>query len=231
MTSPPTIQTPRLHLRLWSDDDLGTFAAMNADARVMEFFPKPLDRTESDAQAARISDHFARHGFGNWAVEVPGVADFIGFVGLTIPAFDAPFTPCVEVGWRLAHDYWGFGYATEAARTALDFGFQRLALAQIVSFTVPTNRRSRGVMERIGMTRSAADDFDHPAIPEGHPLRRHVLYRAIGRQQPVVNSSQLGRKHNLNIRKRRKRKQPNTKLKRRLDTVRKVWIVPTTAGG
>ena len=175
---PETIRTPRLHLRRWRDEDLPAFAAMNADPRVMEFFAAPLDRAESDALAARIRGHFDRRGFGLWAVEVTGVADFIGFVGLCVPGFEAHFTPCVEVGWRLARDHWGRGYATEAARAALDFGFRHLALTEIVSFTVPANRRSRAVMERIGMTRTPADDFDHPSLPEGHPLRRHVLYRA-----------------------------------------------------
>jgi RimJ/RimL family protein N-acetyltransferase len=177
MTSALTIRTHRLHLRLWRDEDLPAFAAMNADPRVMEYFPRPLSRAESDARAAGIRDHFARHGFGLWAVEVPGVDDFIGFVGLSVPGFEAHFTPCVEVGWRLAHEHWGQGYATEAARAALDFGFRRLTLAEIVSSTVPANWRSRRVMERIGMTRTPADDFDHPVLPEGHPLRRHVLYR------------------------------------------------------
>jgi RimJ/RimL family protein N-acetyltransferase len=113
-------------------------------------------------------------------------------VGLTVPDFKAHFTPCVEIGWRLAHEHWGRGYATEAALAALDFGFQRLGLAEIVSFTVPANRRSRGVMERIGMTRTPADDFDHPYLPDGHPLRRHVLYRATRPQEPVRDSSRLG---------------------------------------
>ena len=177
MTSSPTIKSFRLQLRLWRDDDLPEFAAINADPRVMEFLPKLLDRAESDALAARFRDHFARLGFGLWAVEVPGVADFIGFVGLSVPAFEAPFMPCVEIGRRLAHEHWGKGYATEAALAALEFGFGRLALQEIVSFTVPENRRSRAVMERMGMTRNPLDDFDHPALPEGHPLRWHVLYR------------------------------------------------------
>jgi RimJ/RimL family protein N-acetyltransferase len=179
MIPPPTIQTARLHLRPWRDEDLPAFAALNADPRVMEFFFKSLDRAESDALAARIRDNLTRRGFGLWAVEVPGVADFIGFVGMTVPAFQAHFTPCVEIGWRLAHDHWGRGYATEAARAALDFGFRQLGLDEIVSFTTVANRRSRAVMERIGMTRSPDDDFDHPGVPEGHPLRRHVLYRAV----------------------------------------------------
>jgi len=143
----------------------------------MEFFPKLLDRMESDAAVARINEHFDRHGFGMWAIELPGVTPFIGFVGLAVPRFKAHFTPCVEIGWRLAVEHWGRGYATEAARAALDFGFENLHLDEIVSFTVPANLRSRRVMERLGMTHSPADDFDHPLLAEGHPLRRHVLYR------------------------------------------------------
>jgi RimJ/RimL family protein N-acetyltransferase len=173
----PILEMARLHLRRWRPEDLPAFGAMNADPRVMEFFPKPLTRAESDARAAQIQDHFDRRGFGLWAVEVPGIADFIGFVGLSTPAFEEHFTPCVEVGWRLAHEFWGHGYASEAGRAALDFGFGQLGLREIVSFTVPNNRRSRGVMERLGMTRSPDDDFEHPSLPEGHPLRRHVLYR------------------------------------------------------
>jgi RimJ/RimL family protein N-acetyltransferase len=190
MTSAPTIHTPRLELRAWRDDDLPAFAALNCDPRVVEFLRKALDRAESDELAARIRDSFARRGFGLWAVEVPGVAEFIGFVGLSAPGFEAHFTPCVEIGWRLAHEHWGFGYATEAAHAALEFGFGRLALDEIVSFTTRENWRSRRVMERIGMTRSAADDFDHPAIADGHPLRRHVLYR-IRRPRTVADSTRL----------------------------------------
>jgi RimJ/RimL family protein N-acetyltransferase len=185
---PSAIRTQRLYLRLWRDEDLPAFAALNADPRVMEFFPKVLDRAESDARVTGIRDHVSRHGFGQWAVEVPGVADFIGFVGLSMPLFQAHFTPCVEVGWRLAREHWGHGYATEAARAALDYGFGPLGLREIVSFTVPANRRSRAVMERIGMTRSPADDFDHPALPEGHPLRRHVLYRVIRAPRGVADA-------------------------------------------
>ena len=177
MSAKATIQTPRLHLRAWRDEDLAPFAELNGDPRVMEFFPKVLDRAESDARVAGIRDHFDRHGFGLWAVEVPGVAAFIGFVGLVVTRFEAHFTPCVEIGWRLARDHWGHGYATEAARAVLEFGFRNLGLDEIVSFTTTTNLRSRAVMERIGMTRSPDDDFDHPLLPEGHPLRRHVLYR------------------------------------------------------
>ncbi len=171
------IVTPRLRLRDWRESDLVPFAALNADSRVMKFLPKRLDRDESDAMAARIQTLITAQGFGFWAVEAQGVADFIGFVGLHRPSFEAPFMPCVEIGWRLAYGYWGRGYATEAARAALGFGFDQLHLTEIVSFTVPANLRSRQVMERLGMGRDPADDFQHPALPAGDPLRAHVLYR------------------------------------------------------
>jgi len=173
----PVIKTPRLHLRQWREEDLPAFAAMNADEQVMEFLPKVLSRAESDALAGRIREHFDRHGFGLWAVEVVGSAEFVGFVGLSIPRFQAHFTPCVEVGWRLVYELWGMGYATEGARAAIDFGFTELQLDEIVSFTVPENLRSRRVMDRLGMTHSPAGDFEHPGLPDGHRLRKHVLYR------------------------------------------------------
>lgn len=171
------LTTSRLLLRPWREDDRPAFAAMCADPRVMEFFSKTLSREESDAMVERIQSGFAERGWGLWAVEVPGVAPFVGFVGLNVPAFETHFTPCVEIGWRLAVEHWGQGYATEAARAALDYGFKELKLPEIVSFTVPANVRSRGVMERLGFTRDPAEDFDHPVLPEGHRLRRHVLYR------------------------------------------------------
>lgn len=143
----------------------------------MEFFPGVLSRQESDRLAASIEHHFEQHGFGLWAVEIPGIAAFAGFIGLSTPSFSAHFTPCVEIGWRLAVQYWGRGYATEGAHAAARFGFDTLDLPEIVSFTVPDNRRSRRVMERIGMVTNPADDFDHPGLPEGHRLRRHALYR------------------------------------------------------
>jgi RimJ/RimL family protein N-acetyltransferase len=171
------LRTDHLLLRRWVTADREPFAALNADARVMEHFPSVLTREESDGRVDRIEAHFAEHGFGLWAVEIPGVAPFAGFVGLSIPQFEAHFTPCVEIGWRLAAPYWGRGYATEAARAALAFGFEELELDEIVSFTVPENVRSRRVMERIGMRHDPAGDFDHPLLPEGHRIRRHVLYR------------------------------------------------------
>jgi RimJ/RimL family protein N-acetyltransferase len=164
-------------LRRWRPGDRPAFARLNADPRVTEHLPGPLDRRESDALAERIEAHFADHGFGLWALEVPGEVAFAGFVGLSSPAFEAHFTPCVEVGWRIAAQHWGQGYASEAARAVLAFGFGELALQEIVSFTVPANVRSRRVMARLGMTHDPRDDFEHPLLPEGHPLRRHVLYR------------------------------------------------------
>jgi RimJ/RimL family protein N-acetyltransferase len=174
---PRELEAPRLRLRRWRLSDREPFAALNADPRVMEHLPAILRREESDALALRIEAHFDQHGFGLWAVEIRGVVAFAGFVGLSVPHFQAPFTPCVEIGWRLAADYWGRGYATEGARAALEFGFQTLKLEEIVSFTVPGNVRSRRVMERIGMAYDPVDDFDHPSwrLPSGPA--RHVLYR------------------------------------------------------
>jgi RimJ/RimL family protein N-acetyltransferase len=172
-----TLSGDRVCLRRWRDEDRDAFAVMNSDARVMEFFRSRLGRVESDAMVDGIQKHFGEHDFGLWAIEIPGVAPFIGFAGLAVARFDAHFTPCVEIGWRLAFEHWGCGYATEAARLALGYGFGALALPEIVSFTSATNHRSRAVMERLGMHRDPADDFDYPSLPEGHSLRRHVLYR------------------------------------------------------
>ena len=140
----------------------------------------------------RIEKHFSEHGFGLWAIEIPNVAPFVGFAGLDVARFSAPFTPSVEVGWRLAYEHWGRGYATEAARLALGYGFGTLALSEIVSFTSVTNHRSRAVMERLGMHRDPAEDFDYPSFPEGHPLRRHVLYRLGSESYVAMPSSGPG---------------------------------------
>jgi len=172
-----TIRTERLFLRRWQQSDLAPFAAMNADPRVREFLPGCLTQEESNAAVGRIEEHFAQHGFGLWAVEVPGVTPFAGFVGLNVPRFETHFTPCVEVGWRLAANCWGHGYATEAAKAALNFGFSDLGRSEILSYTVVSNARSRRVMQKIGMTHDPAEDFEHPSLPVGHPLRPHVLYR------------------------------------------------------
>lgn len=143
----------------------------------MEHFPAPLTRGESDGLVDHIEASFAEQGWGLWAAEVPGAADFIGFIGLAIPGFDASFTPCVEIGWRLAKEQWGQGYAPEGARAALGFAFDDLGLDEVLSFTYVGNDNSRRVMEKIGMTHDEADDFDHPRVPVGHRIRRHVLYR------------------------------------------------------
>jgi ribosomal-protein-alanine N-acetyltransferase len=172
----PELRTERLLLRRWRDSDREPFAALNADPEVMRHFPSTLTAAQSDELIDIIERRFA-HGYGLWAVEVPGTAPFIGFVGLNRAPFEAHFTPAVEVGWRLAAQHWGRGYATEAARAAMTFGFDTVGLDEIVSFTVPANAPSRAVMERLGMTRDERDDFDHPNLDEGHPLRRHVLYR------------------------------------------------------
>ena len=174
---PRELHTPRVYLRRWRLSDQTPFAALNADVRVMKYYPKPLTQDESNALASQIQAHFEQFGFGLWAVEIPNVAPFAGFVGLAVPSFEAHFTPCVEIGWRLAAEYWRNGYATEAARAVLAFAFEALELGQVVSFTTASNQRSRRVMERIGMDRNPADDFDYPTLPEGHPLRRHVLYK------------------------------------------------------
>lgn len=179
MSSAVTLSGNRVLLRRWRDEDRAAFADVNADPRVMEFFRSRLTRAESDAMVDGIEAHFNAHGFGLWALELPGVAPFIGFTGLSIARFEAPFTPCIEVGWRLAFAHWGNGYATEAARLALGYGFGTLAIPEVVSFTSAANLRSHAVMERLEMQRDPAEDFDHPSLPEGHALRRHVLYRLL----------------------------------------------------
>lgn len=171
---PIALHGPRVTLRDWNACDVDAFAALNADLRVMEHFPSALSRDESVQMVERMRTHIARQGWGLWALEAEG--RLLGFTGLARPAFEAHFTPCVEIGWRLARDAWGRGYATEAARVALAFGFAVVGLEEIVSFTATGNVRSRRVMERIGMRHDAADDFDHPRLV-GSPLQRHVLYR------------------------------------------------------
>jgi ribosomal-protein-alanine N-acetyltransferase len=169
--------TERLLLREWREEDLEPFARLNADPRVMEFFPGTLSREESDALVDRIELRWTEDGLGLWAIERREDGAFLGFTGLSIHWFEAPFTPAAEVGWRFAVDTWGRGYATEAAEEALRFGFEERGLDEILSWTTTGNVRSRAVMERLGMSRDPADDFDHPNIAPSSPLRRHVLYR------------------------------------------------------
>lgn len=176
-TPPIELCTPRLLLRPWRHADLDPFAALNADPRVMEYLPDVLDRAASDDLASRIMDAVEREGWGLWAVDVAATGAFVGFTGLSRTTFEAAFTPAVEVGWRLAHHAWGHGYATEAAAAALGFAFDDLGLDEIVSFTSTGNHRSRAVMQRLGMTHDPLEDFDHPRLPAGHRLSRHVLYR------------------------------------------------------
>jgi RimJ/RimL family protein N-acetyltransferase len=189
------LRTERLLLRRWRPEDRVPFAAMNADPEVMEHFLAPLTRAESDAFVDRIEAGFAEHGFGLWALEVAQsgelAGEFIGFTGLSVPSFEAHFMPAVEIGWRLARPAWGHGYASEAARRALSAAFNDHGLPEVVSFTSVTNLRSQAVMRRIGMVHDPADDFDHPRLPPGHRIRRHVLYRAA---QPAAPAS-VGRRH------------------------------------
>jgi RimJ/RimL family protein N-acetyltransferase len=177
MSNHPILETPRLLLRSWRASDREPFARLNADPRVMEFFPAILTPAETYAAMDRIEAHHQRHGFGLLAAELRYTGEFIGFIGVAIPGFEAHFTPCVEIGWRLAAEHWGRGLATEAAQALLHHAFTTLSLKEVVSFTVHANLRSRRVMEKLGMTRNPEEDFDHPKIPAGHPLRRHVLYR------------------------------------------------------
>lgn len=171
------IETGRLVLRRWEPRDAEPFAALNSDPRVMEFLPNMLSRDKSNAMIGIIETKIDQHGFGLWAAELKFSKTFIGFIGLNVPGYPLPFSPCVEIGWRLAYDYWGKGYATEGASAALSFGFEKLHLAEIVSFATEKNIRSRRVMERIGMIRDVTADFEYPRLPQDHPLRRHVLYR------------------------------------------------------
>lgn len=171
------LHTDRLILRGWCAADHEPFVRMNMDAAVMEHFPALLSPAETEAGIARIETHLAQHGFGLWAAELRETGEFIGYIGLAVPRFEAHFTPCVEIGWRLRQEHWGRGLATEGALAAVRYGFHDLGLGEIVSFTVPSNARSRRVMEKLGMTHDPADDFDHPLLAEDHPMRRHVLYR------------------------------------------------------
>jgi RimJ/RimL family protein N-acetyltransferase len=176
MNTPIEFETPRLLLRQWRAADRKPFAALNADPIVMAHFPAPLVRAESDELADRCERFIAQRGWGAWATEIKATGEFIGFVGLHIPRDDLPMSPCVEILWRLARAYWRQGFATEGAQGTLRIAFEVLQLPEIVSFTVPSNTRSRAVMERLGMQMDAAT-FEHPGLPVGHALRTHVNYR------------------------------------------------------
>ena len=173
--NPVSLKTERLLLRPWRVADAEPFAEINASPRVMKHYPATLSHEESAKVRARILQHFADHGFGLWAVEIPGIAPFIGFVGLHHVRYKTPFTPAIEIGWRISDKYWNQGYATEAAVAVMDYGIQRFD--EIVSFTAPENKASQRVMQKLGMTNDPADDFDHPLLPKCHRLCHHVLYR------------------------------------------------------
>jgi len=170
------LQTPRLHLRNWRQQDWPEFARLNADPEVMEYYPTTLSTDESNELADKISTKLTDQGWGFWAVELKITSQFIGFVGLNQPIYDLPVSPCTEIGWRLAKPFWGMGYATEAGRIALDYGFTILALTEIYSFASTSNLRSISVMKRLNMT-DTRQNFEHPIIPPNHPLREHVLYK------------------------------------------------------
>ncbi|MDJ0660219.1 MAG: GNAT family N-acetyltransferase [Crocosphaera sp.] len=169
------ILTARLKLREWKEADKEPLFKLNSDPRVMEFMPKLLSKEESDNYLEVIKLRFEEDGYSFFAVELIENQTFIGLMGLSVPQFDSFFTPCVEIGWRLAYDYWGKGYATEGAKASLDYGFNELGLSEIVSFTVPRNIRSRRVMQSIGM--HYVGEFNHPLLPQKHPLEKHSLYK------------------------------------------------------
>lgn len=173
----PNIMTERLILRQWNQDDLSYFSKINADKKVMEFFPSTLSSEESNALAEKIQKELQEKNYGLWAVEVKDIAPFIGFIGLHYQDFPSSFTPCIEIGWRIAYEHWGKGYAFEAGSKVAEYAFNVLNLDEIVSLTSVINTRSRRLMEKLGMIYNPEDDFNHAKLPEGHPLRPHVLYR------------------------------------------------------
>jgi RimJ/RimL family protein N-acetyltransferase len=186
------LRTDRLVLRGWRPEDRDPYAGLTGDPEVMKHFPRVLDRATSDAEADMLASDLEREGWGLWAVALADEDRLIGFTGLDVVDFPARFTPATEIGWRFAREAWGHGYATEAARAVLEFAFANLGLDQLVSFTASTNERSQKVMERLGMHHDPADDFDHPRLPEGHRLRRHVLYRMTAARWVELRSARRG---------------------------------------
>lgn len=168
-------ESSRLGFRMWQELDRELFANMNASNEVMRYFPKTLDYKETDDFLHRIQKHFEETGYGLWAVEIKDTKEFIGFIGLLTATFEAEFTPCVEIGWRLDNKYWNNGYATEGAKACLEYGFNKLNLNSIYSFTAETNKPSENVMKKIGLKK--VGEFDHPKVEDGSPLKHHVLYK------------------------------------------------------
>jgi RimJ/RimL family protein N-acetyltransferase len=184
-----TLTTPRLILRPWRDADIEPWVALCADPRVMDHFPATYERPQAEAIATRLRQRLERDGYGWWAVDVKDGAPFAGIIELQAVPFEAHFTPAFEVGWWFAHQQWGHGYATEGARAALDFAFGELRCAEVIAMTTPVNARSQRVMQRLGMVCDRRDDFDHPLIEAGHPLRRHLLYRLRADRIPASTAS------------------------------------------
>jgi len=173
----PTLRTKRLILRPWKPDDLEPFSEMNADLKVMAYYASILTREESDALASKIQQDYATRAYGFWAIEIPGIAPFIGYVGLNYWNLEMSFAPCIDIGWRLASSHWGHGYATEGAQEALRYGFEELDLSEIVAMATIGNVRSRRTMERLGMIHNPDENFHHPKLPKDHLLSMRVLYR------------------------------------------------------
>jgi RimJ/RimL family protein N-acetyltransferase len=178
--------TSRLALRVWQDRHRAPFAAMNADPEVMRYFPALMSVEQTNAGIDTWRQQFAERGWSNWAVETLDTGEFVGFIGLSVPRRQLPFTPCVEIGWRLKRFAWGHGYATEGARECLRVGFEQLGLEEIVSFTTLSNLPSIAVMERIGMLNQHSK-FEHPGVPEGSPLRPHCLYKMTRAQWSLMS--------------------------------------------
>lgn len=187
MTKVVEIKTERLFLRQWCKDDLADFSLLNSDPKVMKYLPKILSRKESNNLADKIINLISENGWGFWAIEKINDNSFIGFVGLHEPKYDLPVKPCVEIGWRLAREYWGNGYATEAGNAALEFAFKTLNLDNIYSFTSVANVKSQSVMERLNLVNQSVN-FNHPSIPEGNQYSEHVLYK-ISKETWTVNDA------------------------------------------
>lgn len=171
------IETERLYLRNWIEEDIAPYYSLNQHPKVIEFLREPLTMQQVEDFIVAANQHQTKHGYTLWAVEPKNRPTCIGFIGLNYTTWEAPFTPAVEVGWRLDADWWGKGYATEGAKACLVYGFNTCGLQEIVSFTVSENNRSRRVMEKIGLIRDVNGDFAHPKLEPDHPLSKHVLYR------------------------------------------------------
>ncbi|MFW0929145.1 GNAT family N-acetyltransferase [Providencia sp. VP23HZSY-1] len=171
------LETPRLLLRMWQEKDKLPFTLMNSHPEVMRYFPSVLSEQQSTEMLATIIDKFSQQGgWGLWAVELKSTNEFIGFIGLNTPAKTLPFSPCIEIGWRLLPEFWHQGLATEGAKAVIQLAFEQLQITELVAFTAVPNTPSELVMKRLGMIKQP-NNFYHPALPDGHWLQEHVLYR------------------------------------------------------